>query len=172
MGFLRDVEKSRSPSPPEAGRDDGLHYVLYDGDCGLCDALVALMMRAPRRDRFRFVPLQNVQASPIAQELEAHIKGPWGSSVLVLCGGRWYERSDAVLAIARTLGGPLAWLGCLRFVPRAWRDVFYDWIARHRLRWFGRAPAGAACRLAPPEARALMLDQLPGEAWPEPRERH
>ena len=39
----------------------------------------------------------------------------------------------------------------LRLVPRALRDAAYDFVARRRLRWFGRA--SQACPLVPAHLR-------------------
>ena len=36
-----------------------LTLVLYDGVCGLCNRLVAFLLRHDRNDQFRFAPLQS-----------------------------------------------------------------------------------------------------------------
>jgi predicted DCC family thiol-disulfide oxidoreductase YuxK len=63
-------------------------------------------------------------------------------------------RSDAVLALARYLGGAWRALTIFRLVPRPLRDLAYDVFARHRYRVFGRY---SACPIPPPEVRARFL---------------
>lgn len=67
--------------------------------------------------------------------------------------GRIFLRSDAVIELARALGGwrKVGLLGLL--VPRCLRDGVYKWIARNRHRFAG---AGDACRMPTPEFQARM----------------
>ena len=52
--------------------------------------------------------------------------------------GRVYERSDAVVRIARGLSGPARAAAALRILPRPARDLLYKGVARSRYRLFGR----------------------------------
>jgi len=142
-----------------AGPEPGLppRLVLYDGDCGLCQRGVRFLAWADRHGRLRFAPLQGTTAAPILARHAAALAGI-DSVVLVTDAGTPGEalrvRSDAGLEALRLAGGIWRLAGVLRFVPRAWRDAGYDWIARHRFRWFGRT---AGCPLPSPEARARFL---------------
>jgi predicted DCC family thiol-disulfide oxidoreductase YuxK len=52
-------------------------------------------------------------------------------------------------------------LGLLLAVPAPVRDAVYDWIARHRYRWFGRSDT---CEIPSPRVRArLIRDTEPDE---------
>jgi predicted DCC family thiol-disulfide oxidoreductase YuxK len=51
--------------------------------------------------------------------------------------GRAYVKSEAALRIARELPR-WGWTWVFHFVPLLIRDVIYDFVARHRYRWFGR----------------------------------
>ena len=55
-----------------------------------------------------------------------------------------YDRSDAAFEILHDLGGVWRFVAWLRFVPRPIRNMVYNFIARHRYRWFGKYDA---CRL-------------------------
>jgi predicted DCC family thiol-disulfide oxidoreductase YuxK len=44
----------------------------------------------------------------------------------------------------------------LLLVPRVLRDGVYDFVARHRYRWFGRT---ASCEVPGPEVRGRLLDE-------------
>ncbi len=76
-------------------------------------------------------------------------------SVVFVEAGVCYLRSDAALRVAGYLSAPWRWLSAVHVVPRPARDYVYDWIARHRYRWFGTR---AACRIPTPETRARFLD--------------
>jgi len=63
-------------------------------------------------------------------------------------------RSDAALAVVAGLGGAWRAAALLRVIPRRLRDAVYDWIARHRFRWFGRREE---CRIPGPDQRERFL---------------
>ena len=133
--------------------------ILYDGVCGLCDRLVQLVIRMDRVDRFRFVSLQSELA---ARLLEPHGTNPLDLNTLYLLLGRaqpderLLERSDAVIAILRELGGPWRLIAAtLRFVPSGIRNWCYDVIAMNRYRIFGQT---GSCRLPDEKDRHKFLD--------------
>jgi predicted DCC family thiol-disulfide oxidoreductase YuxK len=75
-------------------------------------------------------------------------------SIVLLAGGRRYERSDAALHIALGLRAPWPLAFAAILIPRGVRDAVYRWIARNRYRWFGRTDA---CALPPPGLRERFL---------------
>jgi predicted DCC family thiol-disulfide oxidoreductase YuxK len=127
--------------------------VLYDGDCGLCQAAVRLVLDRDREGHLRFAR----QSSEIGRRLlAAHgVSRALGRTLVLLEDGRAYLRSDAALKIAGYLAGPLRWVKVLRTVPRPLRDLAYDVVAFGR-----RALAGppADCPLPTPELRRRFLD--------------
>jgi predicted DCC family thiol-disulfide oxidoreductase YuxK len=58
------------------------------------------------------------------------------------------------LRIARRLRFPWPLLYAFIVVPRPLRDIVYDFIARHRYRWFGKRDT---CMVPTPELRARFL---------------
>jgi predicted DCC family thiol-disulfide oxidoreductase YuxK len=67
--------------------------------------------------------------------------------------GKLLMRSDASLHTLRRLGG--GWIvlaNILGLIPRAFRDVMYDFVARIRYRVFGRRDD--LCPVVPPNLRA------------------
>ena len=99
--------------------------VLYDGECNLCRGAVSFIGERDRADRFRFVPLEEAEACDTMYLLDEE--------------GR-HDRSTAALRVAADLPWPWSLLRFFRFVPRPLRDACYDFVARNRRRWFGRAP--------------------------------
>jgi len=126
--------------------------VLFDGVCNLCNGAVQFIIRHDPEARFRFASLQ----SPVGERLrgELGIDGQALDSVILVADGRWYQESDAVLRIARGLGGLWRVVGISRLVPRSLRDRVYRFIARNRYRWFGKVEA---CWVPTPELRTRFL---------------
>ncbi|HUJ73546.1 MAG TPA: DCC1-like thiol-disulfide oxidoreductase family protein [bacterium] len=124
--------------------------VLYDGACGLCQALVRFLLRHDRRGRLTFAPLQGSTARRLlGEEYAARAR-----SLVLLDGRGRHERSRAVLRTLAGMGGAwrLAWL--LLAVPRPLRDAVYDAVAARR----GRGGAQEAyCLPASAEERGRLL---------------
>lgn len=120
--------------------------ILFDGVCNLCNASVQWVLRRDRAGQFRFAALQSETGQRLlaAQGLEQVSF----DTVVLVHGDHIFTRSDAALEVARRLGSPWSWLVILRWIPRRLRDAVYNWVARHRYRWFGRQEA---CLLPRPE---------------------
>jgi len=126
--------------------------VLFDGVCNLCNGSVRFIIARDPAARLRFAALQSQAAQRLL--VECGIRGPLPDSVALIEDGCVYTRSAAALRIARYLSFPWPLMWVLMPVPRALRDLIYDWIARHRYRWFGRRDA---CMIPTPELRARFL---------------
>lgn len=124
--------------------------LLFDGECGLCNRVVRLLLRLDRRGRLRFAPLQG----PAAQGfLRAHGLPTGDFSTLVFVPDWTHStnsgqapredpefllRTDGAIAALRACGGAGRWLAAvLAIVPRSLRDAGYKFVARVRYRIFG-----------------------------------
>lgn len=134
--------------------------LLFDGECGLCQRLVRLLLRLDRRRRLCFAPLQG----PAAQGyLRQHgLPATDGESMILVPDWhrrdppRYLQRTDAMIAALREVGGIGRMVAAvLRLVPAAWRDAGYRLVARWRRKIFGAARAGV---LARPEWSGRLLD--------------
>lgn len=110
--------------------------LLFDGVCHLCAGSVQWVLKRDRAGLFRFASLQSEVGQQFLRRLGVPEKM---DSVVLVVGARAYMRSDAALEVVRRLGFPWSLLAIFKVVPRPLRDVVYDWIARHRYRWFGRS---------------------------------
>lgn len=133
------------PVPPETG------YIFYDGHCSLCHRTVKFVLKHDRSGTaFRFAPLQGETIkSLVAPELRATLPD---SFVVLTRDGTLLTRSNASLHVMQGLGG--AWrllANILGLIPRALRDVVYDFVARIRYRVFGRQDN--LCPVVPPNLR-------------------
>lgn len=126
------------PAPPPTGYRGPV--LLYDGECGLCDYLVRMLLKRDCAARLRFASLQGVygQAALRAQGLPPK---NFDSLVFLPAGlaGAPLLRSDGALAALEALGGGHAVLARIgRKAPVAIRDFGYRIVARTRYAIFGR----------------------------------
>lgn len=125
--------------------------VFFDGDCGLCNRFVLwLIARDPART-LRFAPLQGELAAQTLPALPADIH-EW--SVALWDEEGVHHDSDASLRSVARLGGLWRAARVLLLVPRPIRNTVYRFVARNRIRWFGRVER---CALLPAEDRARLL---------------
>lgn len=126
--------------------------ILFDGVCNLCNGFVQWVLRRDPKGQFRFASLQSDTGATI---LKQHGLPPGTlDSVLLSDGKKVYMRSDAVLEVARRLGGGWSLVVVLKIIPRFLRDAIYKWIAKNRYHWFG---ASATCWLPRAEWRDRFL---------------
>ncbi|GJM18876.1 MAG: membrane protein [Phycisphaeraceae bacterium] len=137
--------------------------IFFDGVCGMCNRWVDFVIVRDRERVFRYSPLQSDHAR--ATLVPLGIDPGELSSIVLVEGGRAWQRSAAVLRILKRLGGVWSLLGILRVVPGPIRDWVYGLVSKHRYRVFGRSEA---CRVPTPEERALFVTDGPEEAAPEP----
>lgn len=111
--------------------------VVFDAMCLLCSAGARLLIEWDRAGLFRLASVQ----SPAGAELCRHfgIDPDDPESMILVEGERMLRDSDAVIAIARRLGGPWRLAGALGAIPRPLRDAAYRWVARNRYRLWGRS---------------------------------
>lgn len=127
-----------------------LPVIFFDGVCGLCNAWINFVI-ARDRGRFRFGPLQGETARDWLQMSSDRML----DSVTLVDAAGIHRKSDAVWRILMQLGRGWPMAGrLLRLVPRPLSDWGYDFVARHRYRWFGKK---ATCRLPTPEERARFV---------------
>lgn len=119
--------------------------ILFDGVCNWCNAWVSFAIAHDPAGQFKFATLQSEQAQHILRDLELSTTDY--QTFLLLEGRHVYTKSIAALRIIRQLScwWPLYYVGVL--VPTPIREVAYDFVARHRYRWMGRA---ATCRIPTP----------------------
>ena len=129
------------------------HVILFDGVCHLCQGAVKFIIKHDPAGRFRFASLQSQAGSRLLQAAGAHEKSL--DSVVLIENGTYYIRSAAALRIARGLRYPWPLLYALIVVPKGLRDAVYQFIARHRYRWFGK---DETCLVPTRELRERFLE--------------
>ena len=127
--------------------------IFFDGVCNLCNGFIAFLMRRSRLNAetrpFSIASLQGETAKASLPQMQS-----MESIIWLEPEGKVLKRSDAFLAIMQSLGGIWTLFGVLRIVPRAWRDMVYDRVAKNRYSWFGKKDY---CRLPTPEEKTFFL---------------
>ena len=126
--------------------------ILFDGDCNLCNGSVQFVLKRDPKAMFQFASLQS-QAGRQALAMVASLDQP--DSIILIRAGKLCVKSTAALGIARGLRWPWPLLSVFWLVPYWLRDLVYDWIARNRVRWFGKPER---CLVPKPEFRGRFLD--------------
>lgn len=132
---------------------DSPPLVLFDGVCHLCAWAVQFISDRDPKGAFRFAPLQSDLGQRVLKEHGIDTSNM--DSFVLVENGVAYIKSTAALRVARKLSG--AWPLCYAAIilPRLLRDPIYQFIARNRYRWFGKADA---CMMPSPELRARFLE--------------
>ncbi len=127
------------------------NVVFFDGECGLCDHFVQLLVRIDRNRNLRFATLQGSTSHSLFGDQP---DDPESWSIRYLEKGRAYRRSAAALRAFAAVGG--VWKAMLGFliVPAFIRDLVYRFVATHRYRWFGKLDS---CMIPSPALKERFL---------------
>lgn len=112
---------------------------MFDGDCALCSGWVQFALRHDRTATYRFLAAQ----SPLGAALYRHYglsRTDHETNILIKDGVALFKAEGSMQMISG-LGLPWSAVNLFRVVPRAWRDRCYEFVACHRIGWFGRPEA-------------------------------
>jgi len=102
----------------------------------MCSGWARFVLKHDRRQRFRLLPAQ----TDLGRALYVHYgldPEDYETNILVQDGRAWFK-SEGSIRMAEELGWPWSMAKVFRVMPAPVRDRLYEWIARNRLRWFGR----------------------------------
>ena len=128
--------------------------ILFDGVCNLCDSAVQMIIKHDTKDVFRFVALQ----SDLGQQIIKHLgidTQKTDSIILYQPGFAYYYKSEAVLEIARDLGGIFNFGTLFSILPTSFNNFLYDYIAKNRYKWYGKKEI---CLVPTKELQAKFLE--------------
>ncbi len=126
--------------------------VLFDGHCVMCSGLVRFLLMHDHKKVFMYAPLSGNYAAACRQRFQIPDEI---DSVIVIQKQTVYMYADAVLKLAKEMGGVYHLLQLARILPKAWRNGLYRWVARNRTSWFGRQ---SSCFVPSNEERVYFLD--------------
>jgi predicted DCC family thiol-disulfide oxidoreductase YuxK len=104
--------------------------VLYDGDCGFCKVMLAVLLRWDRAHRLRAAPIQSAQGGQLLGDMPSQDR--LKSWHLIDEGGALHSGGAAIPLVLSALprAGPLAHVASR--IPRATSRT-YGWVAAHRV---------------------------------------
>ena len=111
--------------------------ILFDGVCNLCNNAVLKIIRQDKNDIFLFTSNESNVEKNIINELGIDIS-KIDSIVLYIPGGNYFIKSEAVFKIANEFKGAWKIIQIFRIFPDFLNNLFYDFVARNRYRWFGK----------------------------------
>lgn len=128
--------------------------LFFDGDCAFCSRLVGRVVAFDRRGRVSFASLQGKLAAELG--LTCHAAKTGGTMVLMReSDGEIFKRSDALIELARALGGWWRVMRLARFIPKSLRDMVYGWMADNRYRFVRKSDV---CGIPDPEVRKRLRE--------------
>ena len=110
--------------------------IIFDVDCLLCNRFVQIVSVIDKRDSIYFTRLSGKTANYILSNNKNLVDV---DSIIFYLNGNIYIKSDAVILISKSLGFPYNMMSIFKIFPRSMRDIFYDFVARNRYKFFGKA---------------------------------
>ena len=110
--------------------------IIFDVDCLLCNRFVQIVSLIDKKDNIYFTKLSGKTANDILNNNKNLVDI---DSIIIYLNGNIYIKSDAVIRISKSLGFPYNMMSIFKIFPRSMRDIFYDFVARNRYKFFGKA---------------------------------
>ncbi len=114
----------------------GDSVIIFDVDCLLCNQFVQIVSLIDKKDNIYFTKLSGKTANDILKNNKNLVDI---DSIIFYFNGNTYIKSDAVIRISKSLGFPYNMMSIFKIFPRSMRDIFYDFVARNRYKFFGKA---------------------------------
>ncbi|MEQ8240240.1 MAG: DCC1-like thiol-disulfide oxidoreductase family protein [Cyclobacteriaceae bacterium] len=128
------------------------NIVFFDGVCNLCNSAVDVILRRDYAGKLYFASLQSDFAANFLPRFGMTSRNM--DSVIFYANGRLYDKSSAILEIAKHLRF-YRYFYFLKIVPKIFRDFIYSMIANSRYSVFGKKDT---CRIATEDEKERFLD--------------
>lgn len=140
-------------SPASVDNTHRRPVILFDGVCNLCNSSVQFVIRNDPEGRFSFASLQSSTAKRLLNNFAIPSEDIY--SILLVKNGVLYDRSDAILEIAKELNGIWRFFRIFRILPKGFRDLLYKFVANNRYRLFGKQES---CLMPTSDLRARFIE--------------
>lgn len=131
-------------------KNENVHIIFFDGNCGLCNGFVNILLKIDRKQKFKFASIQGKTGK---EWLCSKIKSDL-STIILYSGKEYYYKSKAIFKIINRLGGIFLIFNILRVFPWSWLDNIYDLVSGNRYRIFGKRDA---CRVPTEREKERIL---------------
>ena len=136
--------------------------ILFDGVCNLCNYCVNFILARDKNDLFSFAALQSDAGQELLKKFELsriipssfHYAGTRFDTFILIDGENHFTKSTAALMIAGKLKGVVKLFYPFIFLPKPFRDFFYDLIAKNRYKFFGKREV---CRIPTEKEQGKFL---------------
>jgi predicted DCC family thiol-disulfide oxidoreductase YuxK len=152
--MLKPYSYRDDPAVPRFADDHPI--LIFDGYCALCSGFAQFVLRHDHAVQFRLLSAQ----SALGRALYVHYgldPQDYETNILITDGQAWFK-SEGSIRILERLGRPWSLAARFRILPRPVRDRCYEFIARNRLRFFGKR---ATCYVPSARERAHFLEGDP-----------
>ncbi len=115
---------------------DDRPVIIFDGYCALCSGWAQFVLRHDPQGKYRLLAAQ----SKLGHALYVHYgldPEDYETNILI-DGGVAYFKSEGSIRMAEGLGFPWSLVGVFRVLPLSIRDPMYGFVARNRLKFFGK----------------------------------
>ena len=126
--------------------------ILFDGVCNFCNSSVNFIIKRDKKNLFRFASLQSDAGQNYLSKFG--LSKEESSTIILIENDRYYSRSTAVLRIAKRLKGLWNLFYFFIIIPAPLRNFLYDFISKHRYKWFGKRDV---CRIPTEEEKKRFL---------------
>ena len=112
-----------------------MNIIVFDGVCNFCNRIVQIIIRHDPSAQIHFAAQQSEAGEKLLSDYKISTSA---SSVIFIKDRLVYEKSDAVIEIAKLLTG---WPSLFKYtiiVPRFLRNAIYKFIAANRYAIFGK----------------------------------
>ena len=127
--------------------------VFFDGVCTLCNRSVNFLIKHDKKGVLKFASLQSAFAKNTLPK--SLLDSEALDSILFYTEGKYYEKSNSILKLCKTLGGFFYVLQLGYLLPPFLRNGVYTLIAKNRYRWFGTT---AHCSVPTTDLKNRFLD--------------
>ncbi len=110
--------------------------IFFDGVCNLCNSSVQFILKRDKNELFLFSSLQSDASKEIL--LQYKLENLDLRSIILLENGKVYQKSTAILRIAKRLSGLYKYTYGFIIIPTFIRDFLYSFVAKRRYKWFGK----------------------------------
>ena len=109
--------------------------LLFDGECGFCNKSIQFLLKHEKNKHLHFAPLQ----SEVGQVLRNYFEiGAKTDSIILIKNHSAYIKSCAALRLTIYMRGLWPVMMAFVIIPPFLRNLVYDFIAKRRMKWYGR----------------------------------
>lgn len=131
---------------------DEKQIILFDGVCNFCNFWVNFVIKRDKKDKFRFAALQSEKAKEFSEKFNFDTSSM--NTFVLIDGDHLYTKSTAALKICKQLTGPIKIFYPFIILPKFFRDLIYDLVAKNRYKIFGKRES---CRIPTEEEKLKFL---------------